>query len=296
MWLQTKLTIKYQRFQRSFILWGRACGLVLKFLTNYCKKIVTENPDIAKLEFIRRLQVKRANKYNPVKTLVFKNVGRLTPLLREKYSRDWASLLYMDNAAAHQLAVNLFRYSFYRNGFAFGPSTFIHLAPVAVRQAIPGYVKTLEEMLDSTDDYLEFISQYIYNHLDNRKLVPEVPSSSEINFTEGSNKDVKPEVEFTLSKYSKTATKAALQIAVYNEKFGFVVYSPFSFICTKIRGKYVYYNLSSYNPQEGGTRVTFKRIEPLGFKNSFIEYAYGQNVEEMKSVIGKKMAAIYYTH
>lgn len=260
------------------------------FINNFpeeFKKIVTENPDIARLEFIRRLQVKRANKYNPVKTLVFKNVGRLTPLLREKYSRDWASLLYMDNEAAHQLAVNLFRYSFYRNGFAFGPSTFIHLAPVAIRQVIPGYVKTLEEMLGSTDDYIEFIDQYMYNHLDNRKLVPEVPADSKIVFTEGKNDDIKSEISFVLSKNSDTATKTIIHSSDFVQELGYVVYYPFRYICKKIRGKYVYYTITSYTPLETGTEVTFRRVEPLGFKNSFIEYAYGQKVEEMKSVIGK---------
>ena len=108
----------------------------------YFKRVVTDNEDIADLEFIKRLKVIRANDNNPVDTVVFKNVGQLSPTLRERYMRDWASLLYMSNPEAQKLALNLFRYSYYRNGFAFGPSTFIHLAPVAVRNAVPEYIST----------------------------------------------------------------------------------------------------------------------------------------------------------
>jgi len=73
---------------------------------------------------------------------------------------DWSSLLYMDNPEATKLAMNLFKYSYYRNGFAFGPETFIHMAPVLVRQAIPEYISTLRTLLNNEDFYPQFIDQY----------------------------------------------------------------------------------------------------------------------------------------
>ena len=57
------------------------------------KKVVSENEDIAELEFIKRLKVIRANDNNPVATLVFKNVGQLSPTLRESLYRDWETVL-----------------------------------------------------------------------------------------------------------------------------------------------------------------------------------------------------------
>ena len=54
----------------------------------YFKKVVAENEDIADLEFIKRLRVIRANDTNPVDTVVFKNVGQLSPTLRERYMRN----------------------------------------------------------------------------------------------------------------------------------------------------------------------------------------------------------------
>ncbi len=68
----------------------------------YFKRVVTDNEDIADFEFIKRLKAIRANDNNPVDTAVFKNVGQLSSTLRERYMRDWASLLYMSNPEAQK--------------------------------------------------------------------------------------------------------------------------------------------------------------------------------------------------
>ena len=59
----------------------------------YFKSVVSSNEDIAELEFIKRLKVIRANDRNPVDTIVFKNVGQLSNVLRERYMRDLSFLL-----------------------------------------------------------------------------------------------------------------------------------------------------------------------------------------------------------
>ena len=249
----------------------------------YFKRVVTDNEDIADLEFIKRLKVIRANDNNPVDTVVFKNVGQLSPTLRERYMRDWASLLYMSNPEAQKLALNLFRYSYYRNGFAFGPSTFIHLAPVAVRNAIPGYISTLRTLLSSSDDYSQFVDQYVYNHLDNRKLVPEIPDTASVQFI-GEDNEVKDEVTFVIDDNATFGDKKVIKKRIDTPDGP--AYDFFKYIGRRIRGSYVYYRLSSVGT--GQTNVaTYERIEPLGFRNSFIEYEYGKDVEEMETVIDK---------
>lgn len=248
----------------------------------YFKKVISENEDIAELEFIKRLKVIKANNHNPVATLVFKNVGQLSPTLRERYMRDWASLLYMNNPEAQKLALNLFRYSFYRNGFAFGPNTFIHLAPVAVRKAVPEYISTLRNLLTESDDYSEFVYQYIYNHLDNRKLVPGIPETSTTKFQD-ENKDILDTVTFTIDKTSSSDDKKIVRRQDQIQED--TIYEFFEFIGRRIRGNWVYYTLDS--KQSTSNTAVYTRIEPLGFRNSFIEYEYGKKVEEMKSVIAK---------
>lgn len=249
----------------------------------YFKKVVAENEDIADLEFIKRLRVIRANDTNPVDTVVFRNVGQLSPTLRERYMRDWAHLLYMSNPEAQKLALNLFRYSFYRNGFAFGPNTFIHLAPVAVRNVVPEYIETLRSLLTSEDDYSNFVEQYIYNHLDNRKLVPEVPDDASTPFI-GEDNEIKDEVTFVIDENSNFGDKKAVKKRVdtpYGPKYEF-----FDFIARRNKGNYVYYKLTT-DRVAGSNVAVYRRIEPLGFNNSFLEYEYGKEAGEITSVIKK---------
>lgn len=249
----------------------------------YFKRVVTENEDIADLEFIKRLKVIRANDNNPVDTVVFKNVGQLSPTLRERYMRDWTSLLYMSNPEAQKLALNLFRYSYYRNGFAFGPNTFIHLAPVAVRVVIPEYINTLRNLLLSNDDYSQFVDQYVYNHLDNRKLVPELPDTSSVKFI-GENNEIKDKVIFVIENNSTFGDKKIIKKRIDTPDGP--IYDFFKYIGKRIKGGYTYYKLSALNTEQPNV-ATYERIEPLGFKNNFIEYEYGKDAEEMGTVINK---------
>lgn len=260
----------------------RRKGFINKF-PGYFKKVITDNEDIADLEFIKRLRVVKANDNNPVDTVVFRNVGQLSPTLRERYMRDWASLLYMSNPEAQKLALNLFRYSYYRNGFAFGSSTFIHLAPVAVRNAIPEYISTLRTLLSSSDDYSQFVDQYVYNHLDNRKLVPEIPDTASVQFIGQDNK-VKDEVTFVIDDIATSGDKKVIKKRIDTPNGP--AYDFFKYIGKRIRGNYVYYKLDSLGTEQTNI-ATYERIEPLGFRNSFIEYEYGKDVEEMETVIDK---------
>ena len=248
------------------------------------EKVVSENEDIAELEFIKRLRVIRANKNNPVRTIIFKNVGKLSPTLKERYMRDWESLLYMKNPEAQRLALNLFRYSYYRNGFAFGPSTFIHLAPVAVRKAIPEYVETLRALINPDlreDIFHRFIDQYIYNHLDNRKIVPEIPEESTTIFKDDDG-NMKDEVTFIMSSNSNFADNKAVKSKSKEEGYTF-----FDYIARRDSGNFVYYRISDliYNEEGLITGAVYIKINPLGFKNSFIEYEYDVLAEDMQSVI-----------
>lgn len=249
----------------------------------YFKKVVTDNEDIADLEFIKRLRVIRANDTNPVDTVVFKNVGQLSPTLRERYMRDWTSLLYMSNPEAQRLALNLFRYSYYRNGFAFGPNTFIHLAPVAVRNIIPEYISTLRSLTLYNDDYSQFVDQYVYNHLDNRKLVPEVPDTASVQFI-GEDNEIKDVVTFVIDGDATFGDKKVIKKRIDTPDGP--VYDFFKYIGKRIRGGYVYYKLLSLGTEQANV-ATYERIEPLGFRNSFIEYEYGKDAEEMETVIDK---------
>lgn len=248
----------------------------------YFKQTVNDNEDIGNLEFVKRLKTALHNDKNPVDVVIFKNVGQLSPTLRERYMRDWATLLYMENPKAQELALNLFLYSYFRNGFAFGPSTFIHLAPTAVRDAIDEYIPTLRSLLTTKDNYEEFIEQYIYNHLDNRKLVPEIPDTSITKFVDEEG-NIKDKVSITIDSASTFGDKAAIKKEQRDEEEN-PIYEFFEFIGRRIKGKYAYYRMTDF---DGKNTATYTRIEPLGYKNSFLEYEYGKEAFEIESVIDK---------
>ena len=233
----------------------------------YFKKVVAKNPDIGNLEFIKRLKYKVSDKNNPVAVLNFTNVGTLSPTLRDRYTRDWATLLHMKNPEANKLALNLFLYNFYRNGFAFGPNTFNHLAPLELRKAIDGYIETLRDLLVSDDDYKEFIYQYLYNHLDNRKFCPELSNESHISIL-GSNNSAVDEVHVYIAPNTPKA-----DMKIVKSKYTIdnrTTYTFFEFFTKKNGNKNIYYRLAEYDD----VSATYVRINPLGYKNAFIEYEY----------------------
>ena len=251
------------------------------FINNFpseFKKIVTNNEDIASLDFIKRLKVVKPSTTNPVETLVFNNVGQLSSTLKERYMRDWESLLYMKNEEAQKLALNLFRYNFYRNGFSFGANSFIHLAPTSLRLAIPEYISTLRGLLDNDDSYKEFIGQYISNHLNNRRLVPEIKTGSIKDYIVNDNKAVK---EFTIDGNSPRVDldpfiKTAITVN------GTAIYDFLDYVAVKGKDDFFYYKKDE--DSELNT-ATYYRIEPLGKVNNFLEYEYGKDVDAMNSVL-----------
>ena len=244
-------------------------------------KIIENNPDIANLDFIKRLKAVSSPSTSSVPLLVFKNVGKITPILREKYTRDWATLLYMENPEAQRLALNLVRYDFFRNGLSFGPSSYVHLAPLEVLLSIPEFREALREITISEDDYSYFIDQFIYNHLDNRKLVPEIPLDSSITFLDENNNPL-DEIVITIDEQSNSSDLKAVKSKMMTPEGP--IYSLFNYVARRYKGGFIYYRQTD----ETDNSATYERIEPLGVKNNFIEYEYGKFVEDMKSVIPKK--------
>ena len=114
------------------------------------------HPDLVNNEFIKRLKVTFVDKqkirvdgdlsHKGMMKISFRNVGQLTAYQKEKYMREWEQMLYSDDEIVRKIAVNLFRYSYYRHGFKFGPTSFMHLCPTAIKTACPEYVQMLRDL------------------------------------------------------------------------------------------------------------------------------------------------------
>ena len=119
--------------------------------------------------------------------------------------------------------------------------------------------------------------------MDNRKLVPEIPDTSTVQFI-GEDNEIKDEVTFVIDENSTFGDKKVIKKRIDTPEGA--AYDFFKYIGKRIRGNYVYYKLASVSTDQTNV-ATYQRIEPLGYKNSFIEYEYGKDVEEMETVIAK---------
>lgn len=238
------------------------------------EKVITDNPQIADMPFIKRLSVIKAGYVAPVPVLRFKNVGRLSTTQKDEFMRNWEELLSMGKDS-YNLAMSLFLYSTYRSGFAYSPTSFIHLAPIAVRLEITDYLNNLNSMFDDNLDIDNFLDQYIYNNLNDSTFVKRIKYN---------NKDRSGNIMqgFTVNPHSesyKTFVKKTVNIG------GVKVDIPHYIISISEKGSApTYYRaLTDRDPNESSS-FTYVKIEPLGLKNCFIEYEYGVPAEYMRSV------------
>jgi hypothetical protein len=195
-------------------------------------------------------------------------------------------LAYSSNPEANKLAFNLFLYSYYRGGFGFGPATFIHLAPIMLRMAIKGYNEKLQEVTDNKSitmvdaGYAPFIDQFFRNHLDNRELVPQVTiKNDEIEFIDD-NGVIADEIEAFIDPKEPGSKRGLIKDIV--KVNGIEIVIPVEYFATKVKGKKLYYKLSSSSPTGA---IKYQRIMPLGYTNSFIEYEFGVGADAMQSSI-----------
>lgn len=247
-------------------------SMFIKSFPKEFQRILRDNPEIANNRFISRLRVrypkKGSKKDAPIPTIVFRNSGKLSTIQRDMYSRDWLSLLYSDNPAAVELGLNLFKYASFMGGFGFGPNSFIHMAPVLLRKAVPGYEQTLRDLM-KRDDYTPFIRQFILNHMDMPSLVPQL-SGSDLNaltFGKGGTVFETPSTNSFFKRGTSSIEGTDGNLIMTNRLV------PFISVIDK-DGKVTYYEADSWEVADGQP-FSYHKIEPLGFKGKVLEYEYG---------------------
>lgn len=161
------------------------------YLYEYPKHLMTiiaDNPDIAQLTAIKKLEVKDG-------VIRMTNSGRLTQPARESLQRDFEMLLYMDNKVAQQMAIDLFMYSFYQEGFNFGPNTIGGMFSTLFLDSIPEYVQALrnipKEMPNSEDVstyFDDFLNQFYANRYNMSGVLP-IRTVGSGDFTQSDDKN-----------------------------------------------------------------------------------------------------------
>lgn len=246
----------------------------------YLAKMKKEFPEITSLALIKRLTWQAANDKTPTATIVAKNVGSLNKQQRDSMAQDWNSLLTSTNPKLQQLGLNLMRYTYYRNGFAFGPNTYSHLASMLIRINLPEYIERLERIMEEAEHdtaYAQFIDQFIFNNLHNRELVGEYKGEGFLD-----------EKGNPLKKVTKVLNPDNLKdqrIFQTVDVLGGKLFIFDKYIAINAGKDFVYYRLNAQESSQHTGLVTYERVQPLGYKNQFLEYEFGRDAEDMVSVI-----------
>lgn len=123
------------------------------------------NREIANLGAIKKLRVEDGE-------IIMDKSGRVTPVMRDLLMKDFDSLLYMSDTS-RKLAVDLFMYSYYQNGFNFGPNSFGNFFSTSFITSFPEVVDSLRDMsfnISSESYWNRFLEQFYANHYMDRIL------------------------------------------------------------------------------------------------------------------------------
>lgn len=170
---------------------------------------------------------------------------------KEKIGDAWSDLYKQDK----DLALQLFKYCFFRGGIGFNPKSFMALLPLQMKEAIPNYIDTFRLLPDVVPSYV--FDQFIRNNWDSGKLVPSLDSSSDnMQITSIGNGVFRVKMKQNSEQFKLART-------------------PYFKIRVKENGQevdklYVIDNIVEGEGKEPPA-LFFKEIEPLGSNKDYIE-------------------------
>lgn len=241
---------------------------------------IMSNPALANNALIKILEIKPKNKKNPMASISAK-VGGLSSDAIESIKNAWADL-YM-NEETREIALHLFKYNFYRSGFSFSPTSFMHLVPIEVKLAVPNYIDSLRStstqgIFDMDMDQINsFVQQFKRNYSWDRRIVPNADSTklkiAQLNQgTISISEEANPELDKIIVSDNDTKVYADMITLTEVDKNKNIVEN-------------FYMNVS-----DRASQPIYQKISPLGFKNNAQEYSFrAQDVDV--SVIPENLKA-----
>ena len=110
--------------------------------------------------FIDNIILNKADSSDPFKHLVVKELG-VSKTIREQFKTDFAQLATVNP----DMALKLFFYTTFRNGYSYSQTGWAHLTPSAVKEALPEYVDKLYGLIElGRSKEVEFFDQFIRNN------------------------------------------------------------------------------------------------------------------------------------
>lgn len=143
-----------------------------KFYKDFLKLKRKGHPAILYNSTLSRITITRPSgeNANQVPQLILPKSGKLTPLMKASIRRDLDMLLYSKDPEVVELGLNLFKYSFYNNGFNYGPNAFGPYFDSIYWNAMPRVVSLLRTFKHNNtavkSSLAKFTEMFIANHSD----------------------------------------------------------------------------------------------------------------------------------
>lgn len=130
-------------------------------------------PEVVNLNIIQRITNLDG------KGLKFKNVGKISDRSRKHFVEELESLLWSDKPEVVELAMDLFMYSYYDNGFQFGHDNFGVFFTTTYLKSMPRFIESLNsgnaKLMNKDFNIMNFVYQFILNH---PQLTPKIERDS----------------------------------------------------------------------------------------------------------------------
>lgn len=241
--------------------------LINYFFNNFPKEFTSMKYSMEELKnnnFIKNII--EDNRSLPITVLKFKNTGNLSKQMKESYSKDWEMLLNSPNEEVRNLGITLFQYCLYIGGLYYNGQTFIHLAPLSIRQQIQGYNERLKELMFGDTSTYEFVNQFALNHLYNNTVCSDCSGISDWI------SDVESGEAFDIDVKDNTNRKL-LNVSIKEEN-KIIHYIPKTFIKTKHGDSFRYWKVQE-RQNDTNSILTYNEVFPLGYKGKLVEYLPG---------------------
>lgn len=166
----------------------------LKIFPAKLYRLLQNNPSLGELAIFKYMFFDENGDFLEPK---IQDVGGLTTSQKDEIRDSWSDLAteYVDESnpsSINSIAMDLFMYCYHKSGFVFGSKSFMHLAPVVVKDAVAVNFDT-EKPISYTDflrtmqkgnvsfDQQDFMRHYILNHTDNYRFNYRVASKNGTN-------------------------------------------------------------------------------------------------------------------
>lgn len=131
--------------------------------------LLREKPDYMQLSIFKKMEVRDG-------VIRMQGTGSYSETTKEELMRDFDSLLYDENnPKAQELAVKLLCYSYYKEGFKFGPTSFGKYFSSIFLSNFPEINNAIRDIKNDSEDsnyFGDFLSQFYANHYSEKDLLP----------------------------------------------------------------------------------------------------------------------------